>query len=117
MDGKNVLLAIVLSTVVLIGWATFFEAPIVEQEAKKNEIAKNEDLSSPSIDEKNIPDEITRSEAINKTKRIKIENENMKVSISLKGALIDDITYKNYKETLDSKNNVPFLNPNNSSSI
>ena len=115
MEFRNVLLAIVLSTVVLIGWATFFEEPIVQQENVKKEINKNEDLSSPSIDEKNIPNEITRSEAINKTKRIKIENENMKGSISLKGALIDDITFKNYKETLDSENNVTFLNPKNSS--
>ena len=32
MDFKNVLMAIVLSTIVLIGWATFFAAPIVEQQ-------------------------------------------------------------------------------------
>ena len=115
MDGKNVLLAIVLSTVVLIGWATFFEAPIVEQEAKKNEIAKNEDLSSPSIDEKETKNETTRIDAINKTKRIKVENENIKGSISLQGAIIDDIIFKNYKETLDGENKVVFLNPKNSS--
>ena len=115
MDGKNVLLAIVLSTVVIIGGATFFEAPIVEQEAKKNEIAKNEDLSSPSIDEKETKNETTRIDAINKTKRIKVENENIKGSISLQGAIIDDIIFKNYKETLDGENKVVFLNPKNSS--
>ncbi len=115
MDGKNVLLAIVLSTVVLIGWATFFEAPIVEQETKKNEIAKNEDLSSPSIDEKETKNETTRIDAINKTKRIKVENENIKGSISLQGAIIDDIIFKNYKETLDGESKVVFLNPKNSS--
>ena len=51
MDFKNVLMAIVLSTLVLIGWATFFEAPIVEQQSTENQITKNEDLSSPSVDE------------------------------------------------------------------
>ena len=51
MDFKNVLMAIVLSTLVLIGWATFFDAPIVEQQSTENQITKNEDLSSPSIDE------------------------------------------------------------------
>ena len=115
MEFRNVLIAIVLSTVVLIGWGTFFEVPIVEQQNAENKIQKDEDLSSPSIDEKDTPSEVTRSEAINKTKRIKIENENIKGSISLKGALIDDITFKNYKETLNSKNNVTFLNPKNSS--
>ena len=52
MDFRNVLMAIVLSTTVLIGWAIFFDAPIVEQKTNKKEITKNEDLSSPSIDEK-----------------------------------------------------------------
>ena len=37
MDSKNVILAVVLSTVVLIFWATFFEPPIVEQEVNKNQ--------------------------------------------------------------------------------
>ena len=117
MEFRNVLLAIVLSTVVLIAWATFFEAPIVEQQTAENEITKSEDLTSPSIDEdaKEIKSEITRSDTINKTKRVKIENENIKGSLSLEGAIIDDIIFKNYKETLNSKNKVTFLNPKNSS--
>ena len=41
MDFKNVLLAIVLSTIVLVGWATFFEPPIVEQQTTENKITKN----------------------------------------------------------------------------
>ena len=116
MDFRNVLMAIVLSTIVLIGWATFFEAPIVEQQTAENEVTKNEDLSSPSIDEgkKEIKNEITRNDVINKTNRVKIENENIKGSLSLQGAIIDDITFKNYKETLNSENNVTFLNPKNS---
>ena len=117
MDFRNVLLAIVLSTIVLIGWGTFFEAPIVEQQTTENEITKNEDLSSPSIDEgeKEIKNEITRSDVINNTNRIKIENENIKGSISLQGAIIDDIIFKNYNETLNGENKVIFLNPKNSS--
>ena len=74
MDFRNVLIAIVLSTVVLIGWATFFEPPIVEQQTTENEITKNEDPSSPSIDEgkKEIKNEITRNDVINNTNRIKV---------------------------------------------
>ena len=96
MDFKNVLMAIVLSTIVLIGWATFFEAPIVEQQSTENQITKNEDLSSPSIDEskKEIKNEITRNDVINNTNRIKVENENIKGSISLQGAIIDILFLK-----------------------
>ena len=117
MDFRNVLIAIVLSTLVLVAWATFFEPPIVEQQTVENQITKNEDLSSPSIDEgaKEIKNEITRNNVINNTKRIKVENENIKGSISLQGAIIDDIIFKNYNETLNGENKVIFLNPKNSS--
>ena len=51
METRNVLLAIILSTLVLVFWATFFEAPIVDQEIPKNEVTKSEGTSSPSISE------------------------------------------------------------------
>ena len=38
-------------------------------------------MESPSIDETENKTEITRTEAINSTKRIKLENENIKGSI------------------------------------
>ena len=117
MDFRNVLFAIILSTLVLVGWAVFFEPPVVEQQTVENELVKNNNLSSPSIDkdEKETKNEITRSDTINKTKRVKIENKNLKGSISLQGAIIDDIIFKNYKETLNGENKVVFLNPKNSS--
>jgi len=117
MEFKNVLLAIVLSMAVLIGWATFFEPPIVEQQITENTITKNEDLSSPSINEegKKVENEIARNEVINNTKRVNIENENIKGSISLEGGIIDDIVFKNYKRKLGGEENVTFLNPKSSS--
>ena len=117
MDTKNVLMAIVLSTIVLIFWSTFFETPIVEQQPTEKQITKNEDLSSPSIDEdeKEIKNKITRNDVIKNTNRIKVENENIKGSISLQGAIIDDIIFKNYNETLNGEKKVIFLNPKNSS--
>ena len=117
MDFRNVLLAIVLSSSVLIGWAVFFEPPIVEQQTPKEQITKNEETSSPSIseNEKEVKSEITRNKLINKTNRVKVENENIKGSISLQGAIIDDIIFKNYNETLNGENKVIFLNPKNSS--
>ena len=114
MDFRNVLMAIVLSTVVLIGWATFFEPPVIEDQSVEKKVLSNEDISSPSIEEDPTTSQEARSETINKTKRIKIENENIIGSISIEGAVIDDITFKNYKESLNSENNVTFLNPKNS---
>ena len=116
MEGKNVILAIALSTLVLIVWATFFDAPIIDQESPQKQITQNQDASSPSIDEndKEIKEETNRKDLLKSTKRIKIENNNIKGSLSLRGAIIDDIIFKNYKETLDGENKVIFLNPKNS---
>jgi YidC/Oxa1 family membrane protein insertase len=114
MDTKNVLFAVILSTIVLIFWSTFFEPPIIDQQINENKITKNEDSTSPSIDNKEIKNEAVRADSINKTNRIKIENRNIIGSISLQGAIIDDIIFKNYKESLNSENDVVFLNPKNS---
>jgi YidC/Oxa1 family membrane protein insertase len=114
METKNVLFSVVLSTIVLIFWAIFFEPPVVEDQNVTNEIVKNEDSSSPSIDLKEEKNEVVRSNVINNTNRVKLENQNIKGSISLEGAIIDDIIFKNYKESLGSENKVVFLNPKNS---
>ena len=47
MDTKNVLLAVILSTIVLIFWATFFEAPIMEQTIEENQISKKTNAIKP----------------------------------------------------------------------
>ena len=112
METKNVLLAVILSTIVLVFWATFFEPPVVENKTQEKQITKNEDLPSPSIvdgNEKKI--EINRDDIIGNSKRIRVENENIKGSISLEGAIIDDIIFKNYKEKLNGEKKVTFLNP------
>jgi len=115
MDTKNVLFAIILSTIVLVSWTAFFApVPNIDNNIEKKIVEKNENESSPSIDGNELKNEISRDQAINKTSRIKIENENIKGTISLQGAIIDDIIFKNYKEKLNSENKVVFLNPKNS---
>ena len=114
MDFRNVLIAIVLSTTVLIGWATFFEAPIIEEPAVENEIKKEKKVSTPSLEEIESSKKISRSEAINKDDRIKLENNNIKGSISLEGGIIDDVIFKNYKKNLNDDEDVVFLNPKSS---
>ena len=116
METRNVLLAVILSTIVLVFWGTFFAPPPLETSAvQENQISENQDSSSPSIDVQEPKKEISRNDSIIKTKRVKIENNNIKGSISLEGAIIDDIVFKNYKENLNGEKKVTFLNPKNSS--
>ena len=116
MENRNVLIAIVLSSLVLIIWATFFQPPPVERKVDEQQITKNQEAESPSLDgnQESVANEITREEIIGSTKRIKIENQNIQGSISLQGAIIDDVVFKNYNQTLNGKDKVIFLNPKNS---
>ena len=54
---------------------------------------------------------MSRKDALDESKRIFFENENVIGSISLRGATIDDLVFKNYKISLDKKEKVTLLNP------
>ena len=119
MDTKNIMMAVVLSTLIIVGWQVLVVDPELEKE--KAQIIKTEQTkpsagkpSAPSLNKKeNIPQKkITRSEAVTSELRVKLENSQIIGSISLNGGLIDDVTLKNYKESLDKKSKqVVILNP------
>ena len=54
---------------------------------------------------------VSRKDALSEVDRVIIENGKIKGSISLKGAIIDDLSFKNYKKDLLSEENVVLLNP------
>jgi YidC/Oxa1 family membrane protein insertase len=96
-----------LSTAILIGWSFYFENP-EEAQRKRAEIqGKTETQTSiqkpeaPQPSKANPAKSISRNEALKESDRVLIENKNLSGSISLRGALIDDIILKNYRETLD----------------
>tara|TARA_B100001121_G_scaffold249871_1_gene225639 strand:- start:248 stop:1930 length:1683 start_codon:yes stop_codon:yes gene_type:complete len=114
MDTKNVIAAISLSAAVIVLYALFFP-PVPTNTSKnlseKNKIEQNSD--APVLDQKNDVIKISRDEAISQNNRINFENNNIKGSISLKGAIIDDLTFKNYNTDLKSNKNVTLLHPRN----
>jgi YidC/Oxa1 family membrane protein insertase len=113
MDTKNVIAAISLSAAVIILYSLFFAPPPVtkEQLAEKNKTEQNTD--APSLDQKETVTEITREEALSQSERIQFENQNIIGSISLKGAAIDDLTFKEYNVALESDEKVKLLSPRN----
>ena len=116
MDLKNVIFAIALSFAVLFGWSVIFETPQIEEQKKLEEnqsYQKNtESTDTPSVNvESKDVSIVSRKDSIKSTKRINFENENVVGSIALKGALIDDITFKKYNEALGSDKKVTYLNP------
>tara|TARA_B100000029_G_scaffold171376_1_gene167659 strand:+ start:5357 stop:7042 length:1686 start_codon:yes stop_codon:yes gene_type:complete len=116
MDTKNVIAAISLSAAVIILYSLFFAPPqqqISKKKIEENNNKLNEISEAPKIEQEEKILKIPREEALDKNKRIKFENENIKGSISLKGGLIDDLIFKKYTETLDGSDNVVLLNPRN----
>ena len=114
MDNKNVFVAIALSMSVLLFWGAFFETPKkpVDSNNDKQVEQKSEQRSlTPTIDQPIITKNISREDSIQKSKRVKIENKSIIGSINLKGAQIDDISFKKHKKKVEGDENIIFLNP------
>ncbi|MBD1144512.1 membrane protein insertase YidC [Pelagibacterales bacterium SAG-MED37] len=114
MDTRNVIAAIALSSAVIVLYALFFtpEQSITKQNlSEKNKIEQNTD--TPILEQNETLVQISREEALKKSDRIKFENQSIIGSIALKGAAIDDLTFKDYKISLESEEKVTLLGPRN----
>ncbi len=117
MENKNVFIAIALSMSVLLFWSAFVDPPqpIDTQNQKvsstqlENKVTDNSIV--PSIDGTVIKENISRADSLKKTNRIFLENSKIKGSISLEGAAMDDLSFKNYTVDIVSNDIVQFLNP------
>ena len=114
METRNIIAAISLSAAVIILYTLFFAPPPVTKEnlVEKNNTVQNSD--APSLDQKENVTEISREQALSESERIQFENQSIIGSISLKGAAIDDLTFKEYNVVLNSNEKVNLLAPRNS---
>jgi YidC/Oxa1 family membrane protein insertase len=113
MDTKNVIAAISLSAAVIILYSLFFAPPPITKENLAEKNKTKQDTDAPSLDQKENITEISREEALSQSKRIQFENQSIVGSISLKGAAIDDLTFKEYNVSLDSNEKIKLLAPRN----
>lgn len=119
-DTKNLVVAIVLALLVLLGWQYFYEAPRtreIERLAKEREASMPKDIVSTNEAAKvtSQPTLTSRSEALKATgPRISINGNKLSGSISLVGARFDDLLLTQYHIT-DKKNsdNVTLFSPAN----
>ena len=114
MDSKNVIAAIALSSAVIVLYSLFF---IPEQDLENKNLVEKKKMEqttdTPSLEQKETVVTISRDEALNQSERVIFENNNVIGSISLKGASIDDLTFKNYKVDLNNEKKVTLLGPRN----
>ena len=114
MDTRNVIAAISLSAAVIILYSLFFQpdpANIKKNLAEQNKIENNED--TPSLDKNENFAKLSRTDALKENDRIQFENGSVVGSISLKGAAIDDLTFKEYNVELNGSDKITLLSPRN----
>jgi YidC/Oxa1 family membrane protein insertase len=116
-DQKNLLLAIVLTGIVLIGWQYFFAVPQLE---KQKQIAQQQQTQQlPTAAQPGAPPQagpgtapqapalpnatatLTREAALATSPRISIDTPRLSGSLALKGGRIDDLALVLYRETVD----------------
>ena len=114
METRNIIAAISLSAAVIILYSLFFAPPPITTKNvnENNKTEKNSD--TPSLDQKEKITEISREEALSQSERIQFENQSIVGSISLKGAVIDDLTFKDYNISLESDEKIKLLAPKSS---
>lgn len=113
-DNRNVILAVVLSMMVLLGWQIFVNGPQLEQAQRQAEIraaqqAEAENLAMPTVAADGttpVADPNTlvyadRDTALAATERVSIDTLDLAGSINLTGARIDDLSLKQYRETVE----------------
>ena len=114
MDSKNVIAAIALSSAVIVLYSLFFipeQSTTKQNLAEKNKIEQNTD--TPTLDEKETLVQVSRDDALKESKRVQFENQSIIGTISLKGAVIDDLTFKDYKVSLENEEKITLLSPRN----
>ena len=114
MDTRNVIAAISLSAAVIILYSLFFQPDpevIKQNSAEQNKVVKNQD--TPSLDKNENFTKLSRTDALKENNRIQFENNSVVGSISLKGAAIDDLTFKEYNVELNGSDKITLLNPRN----
>ena len=104
MDSKNTIAAIALSSAVIVLYSLFF---VPEKSSTSQNLVEKEKIEQSTLIE------ISRKDALIESERVEFENSNVIGTISLKGAAIDDLTFKNYNVELEGDEKIILLGPRN----
>lgn len=128
-DNRNMIVAIVLSLVVLLGWQFFIAGPQLEaqQEAQQAQLANDAQqagssspvalpagasgqAAAPGTDAGTAAQSfVSRTQALAASPRLAIDSPSLSGSINLEGAKLDDLRLKDYRQTLDKDSETVIL--------
>ena len=118
MDNqKNLLIAVVLSVVILVGFDFFFkpekkqfQESSVEQNQMNQRVDSVEDDNLPSINSQIESTKVNKEDKLLE-ERITFNSKRLSGTINLIGATMDDLSLKDYFETINKENKIKILNP------
>lgn len=118
-ENKNVILALVLSMAVLLGWQFFFAAPQMKAEKAGQEQGQEAvgtespgEAFAPPSEERYVA--LSREQALQEAPRITIQSARLSGSLSLQGARLDDLSLNDYHETVEPQSpRIIVLTPRN----
>ncbi|HEX6604924.1 MAG TPA: membrane protein insertase YidC, partial [Sphingomicrobium sp.] len=103
-NARNMILAVALSLVVLIGWSWVSNRyfPTANPPSTKVENAKQKPVPQPQAQPVPVTPKATqsRSAVLGSTPRVRIETPSLQGSLNLKGAQIDDLVLVRHRQTI-----------------
>ena len=124
-NQKNLILAIVISIAIVLGWQFLVEAPRLDRERVQRAAQQQQQAAAPAAQSSPsivatpgapvaVPD---RAAAVSQSPRVKIDTPEVRGSIRLVGAQIDDLQLVRYRETVSpSSPLITLLSPQGSPS-
>jgi YidC/Oxa1 family membrane protein insertase len=129
-EQKNIFIFIVLSALILIGWQYFVGLPQLQKQKQIAQEQQQAQQSEPAPRPGSPPGQggtaplppqatqettLSRQEALEKSSRILVETPRIQGSINLTGGRIDDVSLRQYHETVDpSSPPIVLLSPSGS---
>lgn len=108
-EKRNFFLAVLLTTLLMLGWNFFFDKPKDTKTPTPQAVSSTQGIA-PTIVATAEP--LTRADAIKSTDRLALETPKLFGSINLKGAQLDDLILKTYRETVQKDSpNMALLSP------
>jgi YidC/Oxa1 family membrane protein insertase len=113
-DSKNFIIAIILSSLIIFGWQYFYAGPQLDEQRKAQEQTQQQQSEAPAQPgvpaqtgvTPQLPGSVTavqqpREQVVQTSPRVEIDTPSLSGSINLKGAQLDDLHLKRYRETVD----------------
>ncbi|WAC28002.1 membrane protein insertase YidC [Ancylobacter sp. SL191] len=123
-ENRNMIVAIVLSMAVLIAWQFFSGVPKMEQQRQAEQLAAQQQAAQTAAPGSTAPTPggatapttgtgapgtLTRAEALARAPRAVIDSPRLIGSVNLRGGRVDDLSLKDYHETVDRQSPIIVL--------